>query len=88
MDEPPGLVRSPLSQTYTEGEITVEVSIYTHDGIDGWALEVVGANGEGIVWQDVIASDTEAMAEFIEGVKVLGLSHLMDPDPEEAATEH
>lgn len=88
MDDFPGLIRSPLSQRYSDGEITVRVEIYKHDGIDGWALEVVDEDGGSTVWQDVFATDTAAMAEFIEGVDLLGLAELIQPDAEDAATEH
>lgn len=56
--------------------MTVRVDIYKHDGIDGWALEVVDQTGSGVVWQDVFTTDTEAMAEFIEGLKCWGLNSL------------
>jgi hypothetical protein len=82
------LIRSPLCQSFTEGKVTVAVEIYRYDGIDGWALEVIDADGGSTVWQDVFATDAAAMAEFTEGVELLGLAKLIEPKPDDAATEH
>jgi hypothetical protein len=84
----PNVVRSPLSQEYSEDEISVRVEIYKVEGTEGWTLEVVDQEGGSTVWQDVFTTDSAAMAEFTEGVQALGLAQLIDPDEDDGSTVH
>ena len=88
MADYPNVVRSPLSQEYTEEEISVRVEIYKVEGTEGWTLEVVDQDGGSTVWQDVFTTDSAAMAEFTEGVQALGLAQLIDPDEDDGSTVH
>ena len=88
MSDFPGIIRSPLSQTGTPDGITVQVEIYRIDGTDGWTLELIDEEGGSTVWQDSFATDAEAFAEFMDGVRQLGLARLIDPDEDDIATVH
>ena len=88
MTDHPDIIRSPLSETYTDGEITVRVEIYKLDGTDGWTLEIIDETGGSTVWEENFATDAEAMAEFVDGVEQLGLAKLIDPDQDDLATVH
>jgi hypothetical protein len=84
----PDIIRSPLCQTYSDGDITVSVEIYRLSGTDGWSLEVVDSDGGSTVWQEPFATDAAALAEFHQGVKVLGLATLISPTEEDGETVH
>lgn len=88
MTDFPGIIRSPLSQIITHDGITVRVEIYRLDGTEGWTLELVDEEGGSTVWQDSFATDAEAFAEFMDGVRQLGLAKLIDPDDDDIATVH
>lgn len=88
MTSPLGVTRSPLSQPFFDGEITVEVEIYRIAGVDGWTLELIHENGDSTIWQDIFCSDTEALSEFYEGLALLGLAKLIDPGEDDFATVH
>jgi len=88
MTDFPGIIRSPLSQSFTQDGVTVRVEIYKIEGTDGWTLELVDADGGSTVWQDSFATDADAFAEFSDGVEQLGLEKLIDPDDDDLATVH
>lgn len=80
--------RSPLSQSYCDGAITVQVEIYKIFGCEGWTLEIVEVGGKTTTWGDTFATDQEAFEEFKDGVEFLGLATLIDPDQDDFATVH
>jgi hypothetical protein len=84
----PGVTRSLLSQSFFDGEITVEVEIYRIANVDGWTLELIDEDGSSTIWQDIFASDAEALSEFFDGLASLGLAKLIDPDEDDFATVH
>ncbi|CAH1651767.1 conserved hypothetical protein [Hyphomicrobiales bacterium] len=88
MTDFPDIIRSPLSQSFTDDGVTVQVEIYRVEGTEGWTLELVDEEGGSTVWQDSFATDTEAFAEFTDGVEQLGLAKLIDPDDDDLATVH
>ncbi|MGO4173729.1 hypothetical protein [Bosea sp. TAF32] len=88
MTDFPDIIRSPLSQRFTEDGVTVQVEIYRVDGTEGWTLELIDEEGGSTVWQDSFATDAEAFAEFTDGVEQLGLAKLIDPDEDDLATVH
>ena len=53
----PKVINSPLSGTFTEGSITVDVQIYRLENTTKWSLEVIDSEGTSIVWTDLF--DTE-----------------------------
>ena len=88
MTDFPDIIRSPLSQIFTDDGVTVHVEIYRVDGTEGWTLELIDEDGGSTVWQDSFATDAEAFAEFTDGVEQLGLAKLIDPDDDDLATVH
>ncbi|MCG6116098.1 MAG: hypothetical protein MEQ84_12960 [Mesorhizobium sp.] len=79
----PKLVKSPLSQTFTSDGISVNVDIYRLDGAGGWTLELVDANWNSIVWDELFLTDEEAWQEFLTGVQEIGLARLLEPDDDD-----
>ncbi|MGO4675511.1 hypothetical protein AB4Z40_21655 [Bosea sp. 2YAB26] len=74
MNEHRRITRSPLSCSVQVGDLTVEVAIYRIEN-DGWTLELEG--GTSTIWLRSFATDTEAMAEFIEHAEHVGLANLV-----------
>jgi uncharacterized protein len=74
------IIRSVLSQAYSDGEITVRVEIYRPVAANGWTLDVIDEHGGHTFWQDEFATELDAMAEFIEAVEILGLANLIGPE--------
>jgi hypothetical protein len=75
------IIRSALSQSYSDGELTVRVEIYRPAGASGWMLDVINENGGQTFWQDEFATELDTMAEFIEAVEILGLADLTTDAP-------
>jgi hypothetical protein len=79
---------SPLSQEFTEEEITVDVMIYKIEGNDGWTLEVALDDETSVTWTELFPTDQEAWDEFTSAVAEVGLRQLLDTDDAEEATIH
>lgn len=88
MTDDPKIIRSPLSQEFTQDGLTVLVEIYKLEGADRWILELVDSDGGSTVWDEQFPSDTAAFAEFTEGLDEMGLARLIEPDDGEMATVH
>lgn len=88
MNDDPRIIRSPLSQEFTQDGITVHVEIYRLDDGDGWTLELIDEGGGSTVWEETFDSDAAAFAEFTEGLNELGLERLIEPDEDDTATLH
>lgn len=88
MNEFPGIIRSPLCQTFIADGITVQIEIYSLEDGAGWALELIDADGGSIVWEEQFATDAAAFAEFTEGLEEMGLAKLIEPDDDDVATVH
>ncbi|TCK19783.1 hypothetical protein EV667_4245 [Ancylobacter aquaticus] len=72
----PEIEYSPLSGSVSDetGE-TVEIAIYRIVGsTDGWALEVIDSDDASTVWEDLFATDQDALDEFRSVVEVAGLA--------------
>jgi hypothetical protein len=82
----PKIVRSPLSRRFESDGITVNVDIYRLEGSGGWTLELVDANWNSVVWDELFATDQAALEEFLTGVKEIGLARLLDPDDDDDPT--
>ncbi|WP_298921450.1 hypothetical protein [uncultured Roseobacter sp.] len=68
----PNLVRSGMSQQIVEDGISFDVGIYKLEGIHGWSLEVVTADGTSIVWDDLFDDDKAAFAEAVITIRSEG----------------
>lgn len=76
----PKIIKSRLSQTFTSDGITVNVDIYRLEDSEGWTLELVDANWNSIVWDELFLTDEEAWQEFLTGVQEIGLAKLLEAD--------
>jgi hypothetical protein len=82
----PKIIRSPLSRKFESDGITVNVDIYRLEGSGGWTLELVDANWNSVVWDELFATDQAALDEFLAGVQEIGLARLLDPDDDDDPT--
>jgi hypothetical protein len=74
MSEEIEITLSPLCRTYTEGDMTVEVEIYSGNRID-WVLEII-SDDKTIILENTFPSETAAYSAFEALVEQCGLSGL------------
>ncbi len=67
------IINSPLEQTITRGDVSVEIHIYRGPGEDKWILDVVSPAGGSTVWEDGFATDQEALDEAMSAIKAEGI---------------
>lgn len=79
---------SPLSQEFTDDQITVDVMIYKIEGNDGWTLEVALDDETSVTWTELFPTDQEAWDDFSRAVQEVGLRRLVDADDGEDFTIH
>lgn len=79
-------MRSPLSQSFKQGGVTVQVEI--HEDESRWHLELLHDDGTCTVWLAVFPSDAAAMAAFTEAVEKHGLARLLAMGGEYLPTMH
>ena len=79
MEEESNLVNSPLCQSISIDNKTVEVHIYQFEEDNDWALEVVDEYGNSTVWDgdDAFKTDQEAFDEVTKTIKEDGISSLI-----------
>jgi hypothetical protein len=63
MNEDPEIEISKQSQIISSGGKNLSVEIYRIKGTSDWSLEIVDENGNSTVWDDLFASDKEAITE-------------------------
>jgi hypothetical protein len=74
----PEIEYSRLCEEVTRDGLTVRVQIYRlKTGNDGWSLEVVDHEGASTVWDDLFATDHEALAEFYRTLEAEGIQSLL-----------
>lgn len=78
MDEEFEPKESKLSQTYREGDVTVQIDIY-EDGEGGWLLEIVDENNNSTVWEDSFDTEKEALDEALEALQEEGIETFVGP---------
>lgn len=91
MTEDDEIIHSLLERSVTEGEMTVEISIYRSPNSD-WILEVVDEYGNSTVYDDMFPTDQDALDEALREIEAHGIevfvgepsaaSHPMDDMPE------
>lgn len=84
----PVIIVSPLSQKFSDGNLTVDVEIYRIETSPGWTLELVDEDNNSIVWTDSFATDQAAWDEFASGVQDVGLEALLSPNDGAVETIH
>ncbi|MBN9453880.1 MAG: hypothetical protein J0I42_18225 [Bosea sp.] len=80
------VMRSPLSQSFTQGGVTVQIEI--HESADGWHLELLHTDGGLTVWLSVFPTDKAAMAALTKAVELHGLARLLAMGGEYLPTLH
>jgi hypothetical protein len=64
-DDDPEIEYSPLCEEITRDGLTIRVQIYRLEiGDSGWSLEVIDRKNASTVWDDLFATDHEALAAF------------------------
>ncbi len=69
-------LRSPLCQSLTHDDKTIDIEIY-EDGNGGWILEVVDEYGNSTVWDLPFQTDVEALAEVLRTIDEDGIEALI-----------
>lgn len=67
---------SPLSRMVEQNGHRVSVEIYQGED-DGWILEVVDAENNSTVWDDLFDSDQEALDEALDTIREEGIECLV-----------
>ena len=83
MDDDFKIVESPLSTSVTQDGMTIEVHIYRGEKDDGWTLEVVDQLGGSTVWEEIFASDVDALEEVKRTIAEEGLASLLTDSSEQ-----
>lgn len=74
----PNIVHSGLSGIVSRDDVTVEVFIYRLESEPKWSLEVVNSAGTSIVWDELFASDEDALLEFERTAAEEGMRSFLD----------
>jgi RPA family protein len=81
MDDEPNIITSPLSRKFTRNGITIEILIYRLENDPAWQLEVVDPEGGSTVWEDLFATEQDALNEVFQTIASDGIgSFLRDPN--------
>lgn len=72
------LIHSPLCQTITEGDISIEVQIFRGADDPAWHLEVVDQRGGSTVWSDTFATDLDALMEVRKTIAEEGIECFLE----------
>lgn len=64
--------QSPLTQTYTQKDQTVQIDIYKSDE-QGWILEIVDQDNNSTLWEDHFESDQAALQEALDALNEEGI---------------
>lgn len=72
MTEDDEIIHSLLERSVTEGEMTVEISIYRSPNSD-WILEVVDEYGNSTVYDDLFPTDQDALDEALREIEAHGI---------------
>ena len=75
MDDDVEIEMSPLCQELTDSGKTVQVEIYRGEE-KGWILEVVDEEGSSTVWNELFATDADALEELNTTIREEGIDVL------------
>lgn len=76
----PNLITSGLSRRVTVEGHELRIEIYKLEDDKSWTLEVVDEEGTSFVWDDLFASDQDAIDEALNLIETEGLSAFRDND--------
>ena len=83
MDDDFKIIESPLSASVTQDGMTIKVHIYCGEKDDGWTLEVTDQLGGSTVWQEMFASDIDALEEVKRAIAEDGIASFLTHSPEQ-----
>jgi hypothetical protein len=87
MTNEPELEYSPLTQTISEHDRSIDVFIYREKGGSDWYLEVVDDHDHSSVWEDSFASDKQALQMVKNIIKQEGFAIFLGPGPDDDVVE-
>lgn len=87
MTNDPELEYSPLTQTITEHDRSIDVYIYREKGGSEWYLEVVDDQDNSSVWEDAFASDKQALNLVNKIIAQEGFTIFLGPGPDDDVEE-
>jgi uncharacterized protein len=79
------LIYSPLQQTYTINDKSIEIQIYRLPDT-GWTTEVVDAYGNSTVWNGEFATDQLAFDEVMRTIAEDGIDSLIGEPPQQSSS--
>ena len=77
MTEDIDIIHSPLEQTYNAEGHSVQIHIYRSMNSQ-WVLEVVDETGTSTVWDELFATDAQALAEALMAIQAEGIGNFTD----------
>jgi hypothetical protein len=81
MEDEYKIITSPLSRKFTRDGITIEILIYRIEADPAWQLEVVDAEGGSTLWEDLFATEQDALNEAFQTIALEGIaSFRRDPE--------
>jgi hypothetical protein len=83
MTNEPELEYSPLTQTITEHDRSIDVYIYREKGGSEWYLEVVDDHDHSSVWEDSFVTDKQAWNMVQNIIKQEGFAIFLGPGPDD-----
>ena len=83
MTNDPELEYSPLTQTITEHDRSIDVYIYREKGGSEWYLEVVDDQDNSSAWEDAFASDKQALNLVTKIIAQEGFTIFLGPGPDD-----
>ncbi|MBK3746011.1 hypothetical protein G3A39_43495 [Paraburkholderia aspalathi] len=86
-DQEPKVILSALCQPFSKDGLDVHVEIYRLEDEDGWTLEVIDGENTSFVYEDLFATDQEALDAFFSDVEEHGLAQIITPDDDDEDEE-
>jgi uncharacterized protein len=77
MTEDIDIIHSPLEQTYNAEGHSVQIQIYRSMNSQ-WVLEVVDETGTSTVWDELFATDAQALAEALMAIQAEGIGNFIE----------
>jgi hypothetical protein len=82
MQTEPEIIYSPLQQTYSISDKSIEIEIYRLPDT-GWTVEVVDVYGNSTVWDGEFATDQLAFDEVMKTIEEEGIDVLIGKPSQE-----
>jgi len=74
MEDEPKIITSRLSRRFTRDGIVIEILIYRLEDDPAWQLEVVDPEGTSTVWEDLFATEQDALNEAFQTIASEGIA--------------